>query len=101
MENRNVITETTQMTKENVFFAIGDGNNTDLTPYMRQKLWQDSLDVVLMKALHCKSTKELKKKMASPCECRSGRKFKNCCGDNITHFAAQELAEQMKGNKDA
>ena len=101
MENRNVITETTPMTKENVFFAISDGNNTDLTPYMRQKLWQDSLDVVLMKALHCKSMKELKKKMASPCECHSGRKFKNCCGDNITHFAAQELAEQMKGNKDA
>ena len=59
MENRNVITETTPTTKENVFFAISDGNNTDLTPYMRQKLW-----------------KELKKKMASPCECRSGRKFK-------------------------
>ena len=47
MENRNVITETTPMTKENVFFAI----NTDLTPYMRQKLWQDSLYAVLMKAL--------------------------------------------------
>ena len=76
-------------------------SDTDLTPHMQQKLWQDSLDVVLMKALHCKSTKELKKKMASPCECHSGRKFKNCCGDNITHFAAQELAEQMKGNKDA
>ena len=43
----------------------------------------DLLDPALQRAtmhiLGCNSMKEVKRKFAAPCACKSGKKFKNCC----------------------